>query len=152
VVDSKTLVHQTLPTQIGDDKPRDDIGPASAGEIARKDAELEDLRNAKRMLGIKVSELESENEQLRQQATKPVSDEPLTVLIESLRQIISDAQQPVWLKLLNTRKQDQAKKLINRLQADLYELTELRQTAAKAMPDGLDIPGFLDRTKQRAAQ
>jgi len=40
--------------------PRDDIGATSAGEIARKDAELEDLRNAKRQLEINVAELESE--------------------------------------------------------------------------------------------
>jgi crossover junction endodeoxyribonuclease RuvC len=36
------------------------IGAGSGGEIARKDAEIEELRNAKRMLEIKIAGLESE--------------------------------------------------------------------------------------------
>jgi hypothetical protein len=46
-------------------KPRDDIGAASTGELARKDAEIEQLRNDKRLLEIKVAGLESEIEELR---------------------------------------------------------------------------------------
>ena len=46
-------------------KARDDIGPTSASELARKDAELEELRNAKRRLEIKVAGLESEVEELK---------------------------------------------------------------------------------------
>jgi hypothetical protein len=43
---------------------REDLGATSAGEIARKDAEIDDLRNAKRQLEIKVAGLESEVEEL----------------------------------------------------------------------------------------
>jgi len=39
---------------------RDDIGPTSGGELARKDAEIEQLRNDKRALEIKVDALERE--------------------------------------------------------------------------------------------
>jgi len=46
-------------------KMRDDIGPASAGEVARKDIEIEELRSAKRRLEIKVAGLESEIEELK---------------------------------------------------------------------------------------
>jgi len=37
----------------------DDINPASTGEIARKDAEIEELRNAKRQLEISISEVQT---------------------------------------------------------------------------------------------
>src|SRR5262249_40633779 len=47
-------------TKKGVGPPRDDIGPASAGSLALKDAEIEELRNAKRMLEVKVAGLESE--------------------------------------------------------------------------------------------
>jgi hypothetical protein len=43
----------------------DDIGPTSASEVARKDAEIVELRNAKRLLEIKITGLESEIEELR---------------------------------------------------------------------------------------
>ena len=46
---------------------REDVGPASSGETARKDAEIEELRNAKRMLEIKIAGLESETEELKAQ-------------------------------------------------------------------------------------
>jgi hypothetical protein len=46
-------------------KPRDDIAPASTGEIVRKDAEIEELRNAKRRLEIENTGLRSEVEELR---------------------------------------------------------------------------------------
>jgi hypothetical protein len=89
---------------------------------------------------------------------KPTGDEPLTVLIELLRQILTDANQPAWLEPLSPRKQQQARKLVERLRSDLYDLVELRQTAAKAMTnitppppgDELDIPDFLDRTREVA--
>jgi hypothetical protein len=45
---------------------REDVGPASNGETARKDAEIEELRNAKRMLEIKIAGLEREIEELAQ--------------------------------------------------------------------------------------
>jgi len=44
---------------------REDIGPTSTTEIARKDAEIEELRNAKRQLEIKVAGLQSKIEELR---------------------------------------------------------------------------------------
>jgi hypothetical protein len=83
-------------------------------------------------------------------------DGSLTELIERLRQIITDAQQPAWLKPLNLRKQQQARKLVERLSSALYELVNLRTAAAKAMPDIIplppndDIPDFLDRTREAA--
>ena len=102
----------------------------------------------------------SENQELKQRAVKPTSDEPpLTVLIELLRQILTDANQAAWLKPLSSRKQQQAVKLVERLRSNLNELVALRQTAAKAMPDITPppppppasdmppLPDFLDRTK-----
>jgi ClpX C4-type zinc finger len=44
---------------------RDDIGPASSSEIARKDAELEELRDAKRRLEIENVGLRSEIEEAK---------------------------------------------------------------------------------------
>ena len=60
----KTAKPKAAPSE---DKPkaRDDIGPASTGEVARKDVEIEELRNAKRQLEIKITGLESEIEELR---------------------------------------------------------------------------------------
>jgi hypothetical protein len=46
-------------------KAHDDIGPTSASVAARKDAEIEELRNAKRRLEIKIAGLESELEELK---------------------------------------------------------------------------------------
>jgi hypothetical protein len=43
----------------------DDIGPTSTSKVARKDAELDELRNAKRRLEIRVAGLESEIEDLK---------------------------------------------------------------------------------------
>src|SRR5262249_46758360 len=60
-------------------KPADDTGPASASENARKDAEIEELRNAKRQLEIKIAGLESEIEELRAKlATGTGGDMPLS--------------------------------------------------------------------------
>src|SRR5262249_6866098 len=46
---------------------REDIGATSAGEIARKDAEIEELRNAKRRHEIENTGLRSEIEDLRRE-------------------------------------------------------------------------------------
>jgi hypothetical protein len=52
-------------TKNGAIPPRDDIGSASSSEVARKDAEIETLRCAKRRLEITVAGLESEIEELK---------------------------------------------------------------------------------------
>jgi hypothetical protein len=143
-----------------DGKARDDIGPASNGEmISRLQARVDALQAELRQCEIKFTGLESENQELKQQAVKPTGAEPLTVLVELLRQIITDAQQPAWLKSLSRHKQHQALNLVERLCSNLYDLIELRRTAAKAMPDitppspptddGLDIPDYLDRRVAR---
>ena len=62
-------------------KVHDDIGPTSAGEVARKDAELDELRNAKRRLEIRVAGLESEVEELKHENA-------------ALRQQLAAAQRP----------------------------------------------------------
>jgi hypothetical protein len=137
----------------GDTAPavRDDVGANSTGENGRKDAEIEDLHRSKRMLEIKVADLENE---LRQQAAKPVSGSSVTEAIELLRQIITE-HLPKRLAPLSQRAQQQAKKLFERLDRDLSELVELRRVVAKHMPDvpppdGLDVPPFLDRTHKAA--
>jgi hypothetical protein len=137
---------------------RDDVDLASNGEISQLQARVDELQAELRQREIKFTGLESENRELKQQAVKPTGDEPLTVLIELLRQILTDANQPAWLEPLSPRKQQQARKLVERLRSDLYDLVELRQTAAKAMTnitppppgDELDIPDFLDRTREVA--
>jgi len=49
---------------------RDDIGATSVGELARKDAEIEQLRNDKHMLEIKVGVLEREIEEAKRELAK----------------------------------------------------------------------------------
>jgi hypothetical protein len=122
---------------------RNDVGPHSKGEAERLPARVDELQAEKR-------QLESEIEDAKTAA--PASDQPLTVLIELLGQIITDGNRPAWLQPLSLREQQQAKSLIERLRDDLHELVGLRQ-AAKAMPDaatphpddGLDIPASLRR-------
>jgi hypothetical protein len=55
----------------------DDIGPASTSGIDRKDAEIEELRNAKRRLEIEAEGLRSEIEEAK--ATAKRDDEPATL-------------------------------------------------------------------------
>ena len=67
---------------------REDVGPASSGETARKDAEIGELRNAKRMLEIKIAGLESETEELKAQVRR-LEDRglqaiPLATLVDEL--------------------------------------------------------------------
>jgi Protein of unknown function (DUF3102) len=56
----------------------------------------------------------------------------LTVLIESLRRILTGVNRPAWLKLLPARGQKRARKLVENLTDNLYDLIDLRQAAAKA--------------------
>ena len=78
-------------------------------------------------------------------------DESLTVFIERLRQIITNAQQPAWLKLLSRHNKQRALTVVERLCNDLYALVELRNTAAKAMPD-ITPPAAADATRHSNAR
>jgi hypothetical protein len=64
----------------------------------------------------------------------------VTVLIEMLREIITDEGQLPGLRFLSPHKRKQAQKLIERLQADLYDLVDLRNAVAKATPDVMPPP------------
>jgi hypothetical protein len=105
-------------------KPPDDIGPASAGEIARKDAEIEELRNAKQRLEIKITGLESEITELKTRR-EPAS----AARCEICRQEKRATQRRVF---------------VCDLCAEIHEL-ETRAEAAPPADDGLDIPACLDR-------
>ena len=104
-------------------KPPDDIGPASAGEIARKDAEIEELRNAKQRLEIKITGLESEITELKTRR-KPAS----AARCEICRQEKRATQRRVF---------------VCDLCAEIHEL-ETRAEAAPPADDG--IPEFLRRS------
>ena len=73
---------------------REDVGPTSSGETARKDAEIEELRNAKRMLEIKIAGLESETKELKAQVRgledRGLQAIPLATLIDELEHRLPD--------------------------------------------------------------
>jgi ParB-like chromosome segregation protein Spo0J len=135
-----------------------DLEAWAAGDISMVEAARRGIPEAKKLLVAKMKPApttqaprddigpasEGESAEIK---SKPASDEPLTVLIELLRQIITDAQQPAWFQLLGRRRQQMARNLIGCLRSDLHALVELRQAAAKAMPavapptdNSLDIP------------
>jgi hypothetical protein len=107
---------------------RNDIGPNSTTEIERQAVEIEELRNAKRRLQIKIEGLESEVEERKAEKSS------LSNLIVLLREILAETIDAPWIKPLSTRKRQQAKKLLEQLQGDIYELVKLREVAAKGMP------------------
>jgi len=115
-------------------KPRDDIGPASAGEIARRDAEIEELRNAKRHLETKITELESEIEDLRGKLASGTGGD----------MSISEFQTAIkkWEDTVETQRS-----IIAWLEK---ENAKLRAGVAAPPPDdGLDIPDCLRRDKPK---
>jgi hypothetical protein len=125
-----------------------DVGPnSSTDETERLQARVDELAAAVRLRDIKITGLESEVDELKARAVKPFADDSLTALIERLREIITDANQPAWLKPLTARKQAQARKLIERFTDDLFEMCELRRAAVKARanngPPTLDLKATL---------
>jgi DNA-binding Lrp family transcriptional regulator len=137
---------------------REGIGPDSMSEADGLRVRVEELHAEVRQRDIKIIGLENELEEAK--AAKPAGDVPLTVLIEMLREIITDPYRSAWFNALSQHKQKYARALIERLQSSLYRLVDLRALAAKAMPaaavlpppdDGLGIPDFLDQTKNGLA-
>src|SRR5262245_12562127 len=74
VLQQRKAAAECIPGRMGGNNIRDDIGPASSGEIARKDARIEELEANKRRLEIENSGLRKEFEEMRR---KPEGDEPL---------------------------------------------------------------------------
>jgi hypothetical protein len=110
---------------------RDDIAPTSAGELARRDAELEELRAAKRQLEIKIAGLESEVEELRGKlATGTGGDMSISEFQTAIKK---------WEETVETQRS-----IIARLE---NENAKLRAgVAAPPADDGLDIPECLKRS------
>jgi hypothetical protein len=107
---------------------RDDIGATSTGEIARKDVEIEELRNAKRQLEIKIAGLESEVEEAKAAAKPaPESKSARCSICHEKKQAV---QRPVFIC------------------DDCVHIHEVREATPPA-DDGLDIPKNLLREKQR---
>jgi ParB-like chromosome segregation protein Spo0J len=113
-----------------------DIGPASTGEMARKDAEIEALRSAKRQLEIKIAELESEIEELRGKlATGTGGDMSISEFQAAIKK---------WEDTVETQ---------NNIIRDLQnENAKLRAgVATPPADDGLDIPKILLRKPKEIA-
>lgn len=125
-----TIVGETERVGLQPIEPSSDIGPASTGEVARKDVELEELRAQKRMLEIKIEGLQSEIGELNNANREPAS----TGRCEICREKRRATQRPVFV--------------CDRC----AEIHELSAEAAPPAEDGLDIPEWLDRAKERGAQ
>jgi hypothetical protein len=111
-------------------KPRDDIDATSAGEIARKDAEIDELRNAKRQLEIKVAGLESEIEELRGKLATGTGGDMFSEFQIAIKK---------WEETDETQRG-----IIARLE---NENAKLRAgVAASPADDGLNIPEYLKRS------
>jgi len=113
------------------EKKRNDIGATSTSEIARKDAEIKELRNAKRQLEIKITGLESEIEELRGKlATGTGGDMSISEFQTAIKK---------WEETVETQRS-----IIARLE---NENAKLRAgVAAPPADDGLDIPECLRRS------
>jgi hypothetical protein len=104
----------------------DDIGPASTSEMARKDAEIEELRNAKRRLEIKIAGLENEAKAAAKSSPESKSGFRCSICHEKTHALL----RPVFIC-------DGC--------VDIHEVRE----AIPPPDDGLDIPKSLLRDKQR---
>jgi len=114
------------------EKACDDIGPASVGELARKDAEIEQLRNDKRQLEIKIAVLQSEIDELRGKlATGTGGDMSISEFQAAHKQ---------WEEAFEA-----LRGIIAKLENDNANLRA--GVAAPPAADGLDIPYYLDRAK-----
>jgi hypothetical protein len=129
-------------------KPRDDIGPGSRGELARKDAELEELRNAKRRL--ENVGLRSEVEEAKS-ATKPAildmlanDDDVCRVVVDCIADVITRIEKA----LATSIDAEQRRRLFDGLDqalADLAKGDDENAHAEVTADDGLDIPACLRR-------
>jgi hypothetical protein len=187
---------------------REDIGATSSDELARKDAEISDLRNAKRRLEVENEGLRSEVQELREARDKrieqliaerkkcadmplppidvaalPLGDQLIILIgllqdgLAPIRHLLAALELPPnasvktrarlegieamagavfnWMSITQERVAEIKQAL------DDYALTAPGTTPPITAPpdppdirppdDGLDIPGFLDRTKQGAA-
>ena len=112
--------------------PRDDIGPDSAAEAERLRVVVEELQADKRRLEIKIRGLESEVEELRAKlkAGGDMSFPEFQIAIKKYEETV-EVQRGIIARLENEK-----------LRAGV---------GPPPADDGLDIPGFLDRTTQGAA-
>jgi hypothetical protein len=106
---------------------RDDVGPTSTAEIARKDSEIEELRNAKRRLEIKITGLEGEITELKTRC-EPASAARCEICREKKRA----TQRSVF---------------VCDFCAEIHQLETVK--AAPPADNGLEIPACLDRRGAR---
>jgi hypothetical protein len=95
--------------------PRDDVGPTSSGELARKDAEIAELRNAKRQFELQIEGLRSE--------VREVGDKRIEQLIAERRKWADEPLPPLNLDVLPFG--DQLIILISLLQDGLAPIRKL---------------------------
>jgi hypothetical protein len=122
---------------------REDIGPDSTTEIARKDAEIAELRNAKRMLEIKIAGLESEIEELRAEHGHEVVR--LRAITTKYFGKLADELAPHLKSLAEQGRMSLATMAPT---AVAVAAEKLRRVLIKHGIIDDDIPGFLDRTKE----
>jgi Protein of unknown function (DUF3102) len=106
---------------------RDDIGPASAGELVRKDARIEGLQAEKWRLEIKITGLESEIAELKNANREPASAARCEICREKKRAV-------------------PRRVFVCDCCAEIHELETSAEAAPLPADDGLDIPEFLRRT------
>ena len=107
---------------------RDDVGPTSGAEIARRDAAIEELHNAKRRLEIENEGLRSEIVELKGAATAAPESKSASrcSICHEKKQAV---QRPVFIC------------------NDCVHTFEVGEAAPTPADDGLDIPGFLRRAR-----
>jgi hypothetical protein len=140
---------------MGGNKVRDDIGADSAGEIARKDTEIEELRSAKRKLEIEAVGLRSEIEEARTpRKPKPAPNGETTLYCSFCGKdqhqvshlITNGGYRPVCIC---NECVDLCGDVIKQQKA--AAASKMKKPDAEVAPpppgDGLDIPDFLDRSR-----